>query len=440
MPEDDWRLPREIIFHILDLIISDYRPSLALDGPQPWGLQDPKSSSIPPVLKAISLTCRALCEYTRPFIFETIRITPEPRVYLAKQRSTMEAFAALLRHSPHLARYVENLVISASKAETEALKDMGWRAFAPSQLQRSYTWSKVLEQNYPDLKWLVLDIPIRWVEIAPDTAKSLTKLLESEGLEGLSIDARMFASRKLRLCKSLKYFRFDSSHDIRCSPRSDIVVEALPASRLPALTLLDLSASIPATPTWLQMIQGRCFDCSKLERCRIGIDGSTSFPPHCCDFLHLSTHTLTHIEIYFRKFKLASSRPPEDFTPLNLSLFKRLKVLVIAAHFEERERILDWLFQSAGPIASPNKLEIKLQLRTGNEVLARGYPLQPEDLEVPPSTSTTQEWESKWSTTVNTRAWIPSRLLRVSAVLDMRKSADYPDDWIVPLDIYHTPG
>ncbi|KAG2012076.1 hypothetical protein CC2G_012120 [Coprinopsis cinerea AmutBmut pab1-1] len=452
--DQNWRLPLEIIYHILAFLFDEHCPRITLEGSFQWGVQRPASPFVPRDLKSISQTCRALSEYTRPFVFRCIQISPEPRQRTEKKgahklRSTMETYVDLLRINPEVPKHVEYLFINASMEYTTALRpeecipQMKWRTYLSNSspysklVKQRETWTKALKQRYPKLKWLVLDVPIRWSALAPNFVPAFFRLLtRPDGLEGLVLNPRMKHSSVLRRCKSLQYLVYGGEYvDGPATSTPDAKATKKRLSELPTLKVLDLSTfATSGMAGWFESVSTRAFNCTRLKRCRIPVGRRECLRTYHIDFLRLSGSTLVHVEIYFKKASTTASRSAWEFTPLDFTHFPKLRTLVISAHFSEGEGILGWLSQSVAASGGKVISKIELYIRTENEVPFREGHVPQYDAADPPHLM--EYWTSKWSRLTEYR---PGSLLdevELAAFLDTRRTIHCPDSSIIPLGSY----
>ncbi|KAG2012077.1 hypothetical protein CC2G_012121 [Coprinopsis cinerea AmutBmut pab1-1] len=350
----NWRIPLEIIYLILTFLFDEHSPRVVLRGPTsvPWGIQwQPATHFISQDLKSVSLTCRALADYTRPFVFRCVQLSTgrslRPKEEWEKMPiwqwySTVDAFVDLLRHSPQASEHVEYLFISGCELAPILIDSPYPRVAAeglPKWRQRLATsfpstcpslkvkqrlekkkmvWIEALNRRYPKLRWLVLDLGTRWHLVAPDVAQGLQRLLKAESLEGLSINPWFMTPCMPQPRKNLKYMVFGGCFLSRPDDealRPDLVgsvgATRVPQCELPVLKLLDLSNTQPYGVTkWLEALSTRTFNLTRLERCRIPVHNGQGWVfPFYIDFLKLWGGTLVHIAIYVKWYVSEPSRP-----------------------------------------------------------------------------------------------------------------------------------
>ncbi|EAU90754.2 hypothetical protein CC1G_04023 [Coprinopsis cinerea okayama7 len=291
-------------------------------------------------------------------------------------------------------------------------------------------WSKALNQRYPKLKWLVLDIPTKCIALAPAFRSSFIHLIKTEGLEGLVLNPRTMTSRVFRRCKDLKYMVFGSEH-VAKPPTMPLRPERIPLRELITVKVLDLSATATSgMEGWFETLSQRTFKCTRLERCRISVDYNHGlFRRFHIDFLELSRRTLVHIQIYFKWHVFTPYRPAEGFNLFNFAHFPQLRILAISAHFPEGKGILDWLSRSVQACGGDVNCKIELYFRAVKEV-----PSSPPqyDVQETDSPSNLEDWINEWAKRMDRRLGPVLRDIDIAIFLDMRDTLDCPDWYVAP--------
>lgn len=293
-----------------------------------------------PTLRALSNTCRVLTTYCRRLIYRSVAIGHRDRGPLSTKKKPAIAFAELLRESPGIVEYIEDLQIL----------DGGGRMFEGSRpiTEEEQSLCFILTRPMKNLKRLELMLNVVWTLIPPPLQEALGTAFRLPSICTLAIDKLRFPVNLLDIFQDLGHIEFFGE-----AAAPIMVTTTLPHAtrsvKPETFTLTDwtgvnvkylFSSNSPLRLSRLQ--------CLRFRGCGSAIS----------DHLQLCT-SLTVLKLFLT-----------DFHPQNLSALRSLTFLTLSQDLTiplwvKRTKQFQWMLSTLATCSRPNAIEgIRIILQT----------------------------------------------------------------------------